>query len=154
MLACEQAFRGDLAVGRKKEGELATTSLEFEYHLQYPCGSPSTELSDLRQSARSKNERECKQTRAKGNDVITNIISANQHFESILFDADIQIPETKLQALFSFPAPQSLLMCPLKPYVRDETKDFLFLRTYNKVVCCCCYCCFCCCFAAAEVCKF
>ena len=62
MLACEQAFRGDLAVGRKKEGELATTSLEFEYHLQYPCGSPSTELSDLCQSARSKNERECKQT--------------------------------------------------------------------------------------------
>ena len=96
MLACEQAFCGDLAVGRKKEGELATTSLEFD-HLQNPCGSPSTELSDLRQSARSKNERECKQTRAKGNDVITNIISANQHFESILFDADIQIPETKLQ---------------------------------------------------------
>ena len=153
MLACEQAFCGDLAVGRKKEGELATTSLEFD-HLQNPCGSPSTELSDLRQSARSKNERECKQTRAKGNDVITNIISANQHFESILFDADIQIPETKLQALFSFPAPQSLLMCPLKPYVHDETKDFLFLRTYNKVVCCCCYCCFCSCFAAAEVCKF
>ena len=109
MLACEQAFCGDLAVGRKKEGELATTSLEFD-HLQNPCGSPSTALSDLRQSARSKNERECKQTRAKGNDVITNIISANQHFESILFDADIQIPETKLQALFSFPAPQSLLM--------------------------------------------
>ena len=61
MLACEQAFRGDLAVGRKKEGDLATTSLEFEFHLQYPCGSPSTELSDL-QSARSKNERDCKQT--------------------------------------------------------------------------------------------
>ena len=54
MLACEQAFRGDLAEGRKKEGELATTSLEFEFHLQYPCGSPSTELSDLLQSARSK----------------------------------------------------------------------------------------------------
>ena len=62
MLACEQAFLGDLAVGWKKEGELATTFLEFEYHLQYLCGSPSTELSDLRQSARSKNERECKQT--------------------------------------------------------------------------------------------
>ena len=77
----------------------------------------------------AKNERECKQTRAKGNDVITNIISAIQHFESILFDADIQIPETKLQALFSFPARQSLLMYPLKPYVHDETKDFLFLRT-------------------------
>ena len=32
------------------------------------------------QSVRSGNERECKQTRAKGNDLITNVISANQHF--------------------------------------------------------------------------
>ena len=47
---------------REKEGELTTTSLEFEYNLQYPCGSPSTELSDLRQSARSRNERKCEQT--------------------------------------------------------------------------------------------
>ena len=30
-VACEQALRGDLAVGQEKEGELATTSLEFEY---------------------------------------------------------------------------------------------------------------------------
>ena len=57
-LACEQALRGALAAEREKEGELATTSLEF----QFPCGSPSTELSDLRQSTRSGKERECKQT--------------------------------------------------------------------------------------------
>ena len=30
-LACEQALLGDLAAGREKEGELATTSLEFEF---------------------------------------------------------------------------------------------------------------------------
>ena len=30
-LACEQALRGALAAGRKKERQLATTSLEFEY---------------------------------------------------------------------------------------------------------------------------
>ena len=54
-LACEQA-------GREKKGELATTFPEFEFHLQFPCGSPSTELSDFHQSARSGNERECKQT--------------------------------------------------------------------------------------------
>ena len=30
-LACEQALRGALAAGRKKERELATKSLEFEY---------------------------------------------------------------------------------------------------------------------------
>ena len=61
-LACEQALRGALVAGREKEGELAITSLEFEFHIQFPCGSPSTELSDFRQSARSGNERECKQT--------------------------------------------------------------------------------------------
>ena len=30
-IACEQALRGALAAGWEKEGELATTSLEFEY---------------------------------------------------------------------------------------------------------------------------
>ena len=30
-VACEQALRGALAAGREKEGDLATTSLEFEY---------------------------------------------------------------------------------------------------------------------------
>ena len=31
MVACEQALRGFLAAGRRREGELATTSQEFEY---------------------------------------------------------------------------------------------------------------------------
>ena len=35
----------------EREGELATTSLEFKVHLQFSCGSPSTELSDFGQSA-------------------------------------------------------------------------------------------------------
>ena len=33
-LACEQAVRGALSAGREREGELATTSLEFEYLLR------------------------------------------------------------------------------------------------------------------------
>ena len=33
-IACEQALRSALAAGREKEGELATASLEFEFHLQ------------------------------------------------------------------------------------------------------------------------
>ena len=38
---CEQALRGALTAGREKEGEFATTSaLEFEFYLQFPCGSP------------------------------------------------------------------------------------------------------------------
>ena len=35
-LACEQALRGALAAGQEKEGELATTSLEFEFRFQFP----------------------------------------------------------------------------------------------------------------------
>ena len=86
-IACEKALRGALAAGREQEGELATTSLECEFRLQFTCGSSLTELSDFRQTARSGNERESKQTlkklmkaRAKANDVITNVISVNQHF--------------------------------------------------------------------------
>ena len=44
-IAWRQALQGALVVGWKKEGGLATTSLEFEFHLQFLCGSPSTELS-------------------------------------------------------------------------------------------------------------
>ena len=57
-----QALLGVLAARLEKEGKLVTTSLEFEIHLQFPCGSPLIELSDFGQSARSGNERECKQT--------------------------------------------------------------------------------------------
>ena len=67
--ACEQALRGALAAGQEKEGE---------FHLQFSCG-PSSELSNFRQSARSGNERECKQTLEKrGYNFITKVISANQ----------------------------------------------------------------------------
>ena len=39
MVAYGQALRGALAAGREKKGELATTSLEFEFHLQFPSNS-------------------------------------------------------------------------------------------------------------------
>ena len=84
MVAYGEALRGALAAGREKKRELATTSLEFEFHLQFPCSSPSTELS-LEISANqwevetSANVNKHWKTRAKGNDVITNVISTNQH---------------------------------------------------------------------------
>ena len=62
ILACEKVLRSAQSVEREKEGELVTTSLDFEFCFQFPCGSPSTELSNFRQSARSGNEREYKQT--------------------------------------------------------------------------------------------
>ena len=61
-IACEQALRGALSAGWEEEGELETTSSELEFHLQFPCGSPSTKLSDFCQSAQSGNELEYKQT--------------------------------------------------------------------------------------------
>ena len=42
--------------GWEKKRELATMSLEFEFHFQLPCGFPMTELSDFRQSPRSGNQ--------------------------------------------------------------------------------------------------
>ena len=49
----------------EKEGELATIYLGFEFHLQFPCGSLSTKLSDFCQSASSGNEGKWKQTLKK-----------------------------------------------------------------------------------------
>ena len=41
-IACEQALQVTLMARWKKEVELATTSLEFNFHVQFPCGSQST----------------------------------------------------------------------------------------------------------------
>jgi len=50
-VTCEQALRGDLVAGWEKEGELATTSLQFKFRLQHSCGSLLSEVSDFGQSA-------------------------------------------------------------------------------------------------------
>ena len=103
-LTCEQALRGALAAGQEKKGKLATTSpLEFEFHLQFPCGSPSTELSDFHQSDRSGSQRECEQTRAKGNDVITNVISANQQLASSSSTQIFKFQRRSCKLSFLFP---------------------------------------------------
>ena len=113
-VACEQALRGTLAAGREKEGNLATTSLE----LQFPCGSPSTELLDFRQSAKSGNDRKSKQTlknTCQGNDVITDVISANQHFVSTFSTQTFKFQRRSCKLSFFFPprhqsSPESLLL--------------------------------------------
>ena len=105
-IACERPLWGTLGAGQEKEGELTTTYLGFEFHLQFSSGSPLTERSDFCQSARSRNKHECKQpfkkTHAMGNDIITCVISANQHFAST-FSIQIfkfQRHSTKLFLLF------------------------------------------------------
>ena len=47
---------------RKESLQLQCTSLEFQFHLKFPCGLLLTELSDFCQSERNENESECKQT--------------------------------------------------------------------------------------------
>ena len=119
-IACEQPLWGTLGAGQEKEGQLVTTSLEFEFHFQFPCGSPSTELSDFCQSARSRNKHECKQplilkkTHAMGNDVITCVISANQHFASTFSIQIFKFQRHSCKLFFLFPpccqsTPKSLL---------------------------------------------
>ena len=86
IVACEQALWGAPAAWQEKEGELATASLEFEFHLQFPCGSASTELSHFanqREAETSTNVNKHWETLcAKGNTAITNAISTNPHFAS------------------------------------------------------------------------
>jgi len=68
---------------RKRKESLQLHLSEFEFHFQFPYDSPTTELSDFHQTAQSGNNCKCIQTlkaSAKGNNVITNVISANQHF--------------------------------------------------------------------------
>ena len=103
LLACAQALWSALVVGWEKEGKLTTMSQEFEIHLQFPCSSPLTELSDFRQSAQSGNEHECKQTWAKGNGVITNVISANQHFTSAFLMGIFKFQRHCCKLFFPFP---------------------------------------------------
>ena len=128
LLACEQALRGALAVGWEKEGKLTTMSQEFEIHLQFPCSSPLTELSDFRQSAQSGNERECKQTWAKGNGVITNVISANQHFTSAFLMGIFKFERHCCKLFFPFPpCRQSVTESLLAGYSAAWPPAFLFL---------------------------
>ena len=95
--------------GKRKES--------MQLHL-FPCGSPLTELSDFHPSVRSGNECEktLKKTRAKGNDIISNVVFANQYF-ALTFSMLIfkfQRPSSKL-SFFFLPCcqstPKSLLAC-------------------------------------------
>ena len=103
-------------------------SQEFEIHLQFPCGSPSTELSDFRQSAQSGNERECKQTWAKGSGIITNVISANQHFASAFLMGIFKFQRHCCKLFFPFPpCRQSVTESLPSSYSAAWPPAFLFL---------------------------
>ena len=94
-MACEQALWVALVAGWEKGRQLATTSLEFEFHIHSPV--PPRRLrchisaNQHEVEATMNINKHCK-THAKGNDVIT-VISANQHFAST-FSMEIFNPET------------------------------------------------------------
>ena len=79
----EQAIRGALAAGRGEKRRACNTSLEFDIPppitLSSGYGSPSTKLSDFRQSVWSGKERECKQTLKKKNvpRIITSLLMSS-----------------------------------------------------------------------------
>ena len=73
-----------LAAERQKEVELSTMSLESEYFLlQFPWGFLSTELSDFWQCTKTSTKVHKRlENKCQSNDIIINVISANQHFTS------------------------------------------------------------------------
>ena len=83
--AYKQALRGALLAGLKKEGDLATMSLEFEFHSNSPVAPRrlSCQISANQCKVEtSANVNKYWKTHAKDNDVVTNVIFANQHFSS------------------------------------------------------------------------
>ena len=65
--------------GKGRRINYATMSLEFEFHLKFPVAP--CQLNCLISTSRANVNKHWK-TRAKGNDVIANVISPNQHFAS------------------------------------------------------------------------
>ena len=109
ILPCEQTLRGALAAGREKEQELELRVLEFEFHLKFPCTSPLSELSisaNQREAETSANVNKLLKTRAKGNDVITNVFSTNQHFASTFSMHVLKFQRRICKLSFLFPPPE------------------------------------------------
>ena len=110
LVACEQTLRGALAAGREKERELATLQVRLR-NLNSTSNSPvaprrlSCHISaNPREAETSANVNKGWKTCAKSNDVITNVISANQHFAST-FRCRYSNSREAVQALLPFPAP-------------------------------------------------
>ena len=99
--ACEQILWGAFL---EKEGELATKSLEFKFNLQFPCGSPSTELSDFRQSARSRNEHKCKQTLENTLKHVSRVMTSLLMSSPPISISHRHLNSRDVVALFPFPA--------------------------------------------------
>ena len=84
-IACKQALWGALAVGWEKEGELAAVSGIFNSTSNSPvapCQLRGQISANQCKAETSTNVNKHWKIHAKVNDVITNVISTNQHFAS------------------------------------------------------------------------
>ena len=129
-IACEQALRGALAAGGKRKESLQLRLWNLNSTSNSPVAAPR------RPSCRiSANQREAEtsasvtniwKTRAKNNDVITNVISANQHFASTFSTQIFKFQRRKCKLSFLFPprrqsSPKSLLKGSLKEEIALHT---------------------------------
>ena len=89
-LAFEQALRGALAAERERKESLQPRLWNSKSPVA-PRRLCCQIFANQREAETSANENKHWKRRVKGNDVITNVISANQQFESTFFDAEIQI---------------------------------------------------------------
>ena len=95
-VACKQALRGALAI------RLSQWNLNFTSNSPVAPSQLSSQISANQCDAEmSANVNKHLKTRAKGNDVITNVISTNQHFTL----TQIFKFQRQWQALLPFPAP-------------------------------------------------
>ena len=84
-LAREQAIPWLPVNWQEKEGELATVSLEFEFHLHSPVAPRWLSCQISANQCKAETSLKVKKhwkTSVKGNDIITNVSSANQHLAS------------------------------------------------------------------------
>ena len=122
-LACKQALWGALAKGQEKEGDLTASQLCL-WDLNSTSNSPvaprrlSCQISaNQREAETSKNQTNIEKrvkARTKGNDVITNVISANQHFASTFSMQIFKFQRRSCKLSFLFPprhqsTPENLL---------------------------------------------
>ena len=90
-----------------KESLQLRLSLECEFRLQFPvapCGLSCQISANQREAETSSNENKHWKTRLMGNDVITNAISANQHFASTFSMQIFKFQRCNYKLSFLFPA--------------------------------------------------
>ena len=106
LLSLRASSPGRSIGGREKERELATASLEFEFHLQFPwapCRLSCQISANQGEAETSANVNKHWKTRAKGNDVITNVTSANWHFAATFSMQIFKIQWRSCKLFFLFP---------------------------------------------------